>query len=121
MPTILGRDYEDSAAGAVKFQFDLMNPLDTDFQMFMLRLGYGTAISTGGFAVASLITGTSMPSMFVQSITRAYGTADRVRNASAFVVRFAPQMALVGSAVAPAIVTGKQLQCLYLKHIVKWR
>jgi hypothetical protein len=100
MPTILGREYENSPLGAAHFQYDLMNPFDMDPDMFALRMAYGTGISTGGFAVASLITGTPMPSMFVQSITRAYGTAERVRNTAAFAARFAPQVAIIGSAVA---------------------
>ena len=100
MPIIFGREYADSPAGAAHFQYDLMNPLDTDPDMFALRMAYGFGISTTGFAVASLVTGTPMPSLFVQSITRAYGTAGRVRNTAAFAARFAPQLAIVGSAVA---------------------
>lgn len=100
MPRILGRNYADSPMGAAHFQYDLMNPLDTDPDMFALRMAYGTGISSGGFAVASLITGTPMPSMFVQSITRAYASASRVKNTAMIVARFAPQLAIVGSAYA---------------------
>jgi hypothetical protein len=77
-----------------------MNPFDTDPQMFALRIAYGTGVGTGGFAVASLITGTPMPSMFVQSMVRAYSSAVRAKNAALFAFKFAPQILLVGSAVA---------------------
>ena len=100
MPTILGKEYENSAIGAARFQYDLMNPFDTNPDMFVLRMAYGSGISFGGFGVASLLTGTPMPNLFVQSITRAYGTAGRVRSTAAFAVRFAPQIAIVASAHA---------------------
>jgi hypothetical protein len=90
--------------GAARFQYDLMNPFDTNAQMFALRMAYGTGIGVGGFAVASLITGTPMPNMFVQSITRAYGSANRARNVALFASKAAtPLVVLPAIAVSSAV------------------
>jgi hypothetical protein len=105
MPRIFGKDYENSAMGAARFQYDLMNPFDTDPRMFALRMAYGTGIGTGGFAVASLITGTPMPNMFVQSITRAYGSAHRAKNIALLASKAAtPLVVLPAAAVTSAVV-----------------
>ncbi len=102
MPTIFGKEYENSPRGAIEFQFDLMNPFDTNPQMFALRTAYGTGIGFGGFGMVALITGEAMPSLFQQSVIRAFGKAQRLRNTVVFVAKFAPQIALVASAAAQA-------------------
>lgn len=107
--TIFGRDYEDSGYGATQFQYDLMNPFDTDPSMFALRMAYGTGISTGGFAVAALVTGTPMPSMFVQSITRAYGSANRAKNVALFASRAATPLVVLPAAVVTSAVVQREV------------
>lgn len=100
MPTIFGRSYENSPTGAMHFQYDLMNPFDMDPKMQALRFAYGFGIGTGGFLVASLITGTPMPGLMVQSITRGYQTANTARTAAMFAYANALPIALVASAAA---------------------
>ena len=113
MPTILGRDYDDSPWGATQFQMDLMNPLDLDLKWTAARLGYGSGIAFAGYAGASYVTGTPMPSMAVQSINRAFMTASRWRNVASIGVRFTPTVAV--AAVPVALSAGYAYQ--YEKHV----
>ncbi len=102
--TVFGRKYENSGYGATKFQLDLMNPLDTNPQMFTLRIAYGTGIGFGGFGWVSLVTGTPMPTLFQQSIIRAFGTAQRAKNVALFASRAAtPLVVLPAAAVTSAV------------------
>jgi hypothetical protein len=57
-------------------------------------------IGSGGFFVASLFTGTPMPSLMVQSITRFTMKANTARNFAMFAYSNAAPIALVTSAVA---------------------
>ena len=98
MPTILGRDYENSPWGAAQFQLDLMNPFDLDLTWTAARMGYGSAIAYGGYAGISYLTGTPMPSMAVQSINRAYMSAGRARTTATLAVRAAPHLPFAAAA-----------------------
>ncbi len=98
MPTILGRDYEDSPWGATQFQMDLMNPFDLDLTWTAARMAYGSGIAYGGYAGISYLTGTPMPSMAVQSINRAYMSAGRARTTATLAVRAAPYVPFAAAA-----------------------
>jgi hypothetical protein len=99
MPVIFGKSYEGSS-GALEFQYDLLNPFDTDPKMFALRSAYGFGIGYSGFAVVSLLTGTPMPGLMVQSVYRFGAKANSARSAAMFAYANAAPIALVGSALA---------------------
>ena len=113
MPVIAGRFYPDTPAGALEFQMELMNSFDLDPEMLALRTAYGIAISFGGFGLASFLTATPMPSLFSQSITRAYMTAGRLRTIGTVVVNTSPAVAV--AAVPLALSAGYAYQ--YEKHV----
>ncbi len=115
MPVIAGRFYPNSPSGALSFQMDLMNPFDADPEMLALRTAYGTAISYGGFGLASFLTSTPMPSLFSQSITRAFMTAGRLRTIGTVAANTAPVVAV--AAVPLALSAGYAYQ--YEKHVNK--
>ena len=98
MPIILGREYENSAFGALRFQTDLMNPFDLDLRWTAARMGYGSVVAFGGYGVAALVTGTPMPSMAVQSVNRAFMTASRWRNYASLGIRAAPHLPFIAAA-----------------------
>ena len=111
--TIFGREYEDSAFGAARFQYDLMNPFDFDAQWTALRFAYGSGIAFGGYGLAALVSGTPMPSMAVQSINRAFMTGQRWRNLASLGTRVIPAVSV---AAVPAVLAGGYAY-QYEKHV----
>ncbi|AXF52224.1 MAG: hypothetical protein [Circular genetic element sp.] len=92
--TVFDTEYEDSPMGAFQFQLDLLNPFDTDARWMALRVGYGTAISYGGYALTSMVTGTPMPGFWTRAINTAFMKGNQIRTGVTLGARYGPTLGM---------------------------
>jgi hypothetical protein len=102
---VIFEEYE-GVTGGFQLQYDLMNPFNVIDMVRepsyenLVMTAYNPTIAYGGFKLASIVSGTAMPSFWTRQVTKGYMTASNLRFLGGVAVRSAPVVAV---AAVPAV------------------
>lgn len=128
---VIFEEYE-GVTGGFQLQYDLMNPFNVIDMVRepsyenLVMTAYNPTIAYGGFKLASIVSGTAMPSFWTRQVTKGYMTVSNLRYLSGVAARaapYAPFVAAAHSQVMPMATGdyGKSLPGLVIEPIArKW-